>query len=127
MTRWIGPAELAELVQRDIKIRGAETLYQVILREPESLIPVTEPGIPPVDVPTCEVRRARWHEGRGPTLVGVDEFMTVLTSLTEPACAVTVQGTRISRPCTELCGVHGDVVHERPVPRAKRSLAIHDH
>lgn len=56
------------------------------------LIPVSDPANPPLDVQTYEVRRARWKEGEGPQLTGMDDFMHVLTSLSTDARAVTVQG-----------------------------------
>lgn len=94
MTRWIEPLRLAELVRRDTEVRGGEDPDRVILREPHVLIPVTEPGLPPLDLATYEVRRARWHDGEGPAVAGIDEFVAVLATLTEPACAVTVKGAR---------------------------------
>jgi hypothetical protein len=91
-TRWMEPAELLSIVQRDVSIRGIEAPADAIMREPKLLIPVPAPANPPLDIPTYEARFARWRGGEGPRLTGMETFMDVLTSLPTSACAVSVHG-----------------------------------
>jgi hypothetical protein len=90
--QWIEPAELLDVVQRDVSISGVESPTDVLLREPGLLIPVPDPASPPLDISTYEARWARWREGSGPRLTGMDEFMLVLRESQAPASAVFVRG-----------------------------------
>jgi hypothetical protein len=96
MTRWIEPSKLWDLVQRDSTLAGDEAPETVILKEPELLIRVAGPALPPLDVDTYVARLTRWQQGEGPRLVGMDQFVRVLTSLKEPGCAVAVKGNQTS-------------------------------
>jgi hypothetical protein len=90
--RWMDPSQLLTLVQRDVSIRGRELPGDAIMREPLLLIPVSAPENPPLDMNTYEVRLARWNEGEGPQLAGMETFVSVMRSLAAPACVVSVRG-----------------------------------
>jgi hypothetical protein len=96
MTRWVEPVELLRLVRRDFSLSGSEPVSEVILRESSELIPVSEPGLPPLDIHTYRVRLSRWQAGEGPDLTGIQSFVDTLESLQVSARAVSVRGTRTS-------------------------------
>ena len=95
MTDFIEPAKLLELVCGSL-VRGAEHPAQVIEGSLSALIPLSEPGTPPLDIETYEVRRRRWKDGFGPTLIGIDSFVEALRCIVEPTRAVTISGSRTS-------------------------------
>lgn len=91
MTSWIEPSELLAMVV-SVPIRGVEPIEEVVARTGTELIPVTEASLPPLDIATYEVRLERWREGEGPRLTGIEEFVSALHSLEEPARTVTLSG-----------------------------------
>lgn len=91
MTSWIEPPDLLAVVG-SVSVVGVEPANDVILRNPSELIPVTDATLPPLDIDTYEVRLERWRHGEGPCLTGIEDFVSALRSLDEPARAVTVTG-----------------------------------
>lgn len=87
----IEPSDLLALVA-GFPIRGTEPVGEVVALRSAELIPVTEASLPPLDIATYEVRLQRWREGEGPHVTGIDDFVSALRSLDEPARAVTVSG-----------------------------------
>lgn len=64
------------------------------MREPTVLIPVSDPGMPPLDLTTFEIRLQRWRDGDGPVLHGMEQFVAALRDCTAPTRAITVYGAR---------------------------------
>jgi len=91
VTRSIRPQALLELVTV-LDVAGLEPPELAIMRDPELPFQVSEPGTPPLDLETYEHRRQRAHEGTGPRLTGIDDFVDTLAALREPACFIFVEG-----------------------------------
>jgi hypothetical protein len=91
---WIEPAELARLVERDVRISGDEAPAEAIMQEQNVPISLSGPSVRPLDLPTYRIRRDRWEAGEGPRLTGMRQFMDALESLAEPARVATVRGRR---------------------------------
>jgi hypothetical protein len=92
VTTWIEPSDLLRLVASS-PFRGEESPSDVIMRNSNELIPVSDATLPPLDIYTYEVGLQRWRDGEGPRLQGMEEFVSALHRLDEPARAVTVAGT----------------------------------
>jgi hypothetical protein len=91
---WIEPAELARLVERDVRISGDEAPAEAIVQEQNVPISLSGPSVRPLDLPTYGIRLDRWEAGQGPRLTGMRQFMDALESLAEPARVATVRGRR---------------------------------
>lgn len=74
-------------MRRDVIITGVESPDEVMLREPNLLIPVSPAENPPLDLHTYRVRSDRWEAGQRPRLLGISAFVRTLEELAEPANA----------------------------------------
>lgn len=98
MTPFIEPIELLDLVLES-GVCGVETPTNAILRHSAELLAVSEPSLTPLDVNTYRVRRARWQSGNGPSLTGIDTFIEVLESPSEPVSVVSAAGETTTYVC----------------------------
>lgn len=93
MSDFIDPHALLALVA-DVRVRGIAPPEEAILHEPRLLVSVSDPGQPPVDRNTYEIRLQRWRDGAGPVLHGMEEFVAALRACVEPTRVLSVRGPR---------------------------------
>ena len=95
MSEWIEASELSAILGESTVPLAEEPLAEILAKEPMRLIRVSRPSLRPLDLETYRVRLAR-SESEPMRTHALAEFVAVLEGLSEPACALVVQGRRSS-------------------------------